>query len=252
MHWNIEIADEAARRNASVLLIGSTGNLSISAGGISHLRQVHLQNGCLEWWRQSRRIGGLSWRKWQEIGKISLGPLLPRSVYRLLLVMANRRPDQGFSVPVLRAPYRDRAEHLLLDFYSDIRPPKDYYDFRRTLLLKRENAEKMTSALWGLDVRDPTGDRRLIELCLSLPADQLVSLTDFQRRCYGAKSEASRARTGSNCSAGKMSRNCSGPTGGTKSRASSSTSTISTRCFGDGQRTRRPKRRCSHRIATSC
>jgi asparagine synthase (glutamine-hydrolysing) len=90
-------------------------------------------------------------------------------------MMAKRGDALDMKLPILRSPYREKAEQLLAKFYSDIRPPGDYYAFRRRMLLKRDNAEKLSGALWGLDLRDPTGDRRLIELCLSFPADQLVS-----------------------------------------------------------------------------
>jgi asparagine synthase (glutamine-hydrolysing) len=50
---------------------------------------------------------------------------------------------------------------------------------RRTrwkMLQQREsgNYRKGTLARWGVDERDPTGDRRLAEFCLSLPPEQLL------------------------------------------------------------------------------
>lgn len=175
LHWYAEVAEEAERRDAAILLIGSSGNFSISAGGIRYLPDLLSQRGLPAWWHESCRFAGLSWRRWRTVANLSLGPFLPESLYRLILRSGGRNPDEGFGVPILRQPYRDRAERLLRDFYSDLRPPRSFDDFRRKMLLRRDNAEKMTEALWGLDVRDPTGDRRLIELCLSFPADQLVS-----------------------------------------------------------------------------
>lgn len=174
LNWNVEVSEEACKR-AAILLIGSTGNFSISAGGPNHLPDLWAQSGLFAWWSEARRLGDLSARRWRNVANVSIGPMLPELVYRMLMKLGGRDPQEGLSVPILRRPYRDRAEQILRDYYSDLRPPSNYYDFRRKMLFRRDNAEKMNDALWGLDVRDPTGDRRLIELCLSFPADQLVS-----------------------------------------------------------------------------
>lgn len=173
--WSSLVSQQASANGASILLIGSTGNYSISAGGPAHLVDLLMYNGLGEWWAQASRLGGRSLSKWRTIGNISLGPFLPQAVHRLLLRASGRDPDEGFDVPVLRAPYRGQAEQLLRDFFADLRPPRSNYEFRRKMLLKRENAEKMSEDLCGLDVRDPTADRRLIELCLSFPPEALVS-----------------------------------------------------------------------------
>ena len=38
--------------------------------------------------------------------------------------------------------------------------------------IDRGNSRKATLAGWGIDIRDPTADRRLIEFCLSVPTEQ--------------------------------------------------------------------------------
>jgi len=43
----------------------------------------------------------------------------------------------------------------------------------------------LSLACWGLDVRDPTADRRLVELCFSFPPEQLVS-ANSERPVYEA------------------------------------------------------------------
>ena len=174
-HWTSEVDDEAQRRGAKVMLIGSTGNFSISAGGPSHLTDLLRSGGPLAWFARARSVAGLSPAGWRNIGKITLGPLLPRPLFAGLLRASGRNPDQGMDLPMLRQPHRAAAEQQLRAELADHRPPRDYRKFRCEMLLLRDNADKMSLALSGLDVRDPTADRRLVELCLSFPPEHLVA-----------------------------------------------------------------------------
>jgi asparagine synthase (glutamine-hydrolysing) len=185
LHWSSRVSEQASASGASVLLIGSTGNFSISAGGISYLVDLLSYGGFAGWWAGASGFGGISLSRWRTIGSLSLGPFLPQPLYRLLLRASGRDPGTGFDVPILRQPYRGRAERVLKDYFSDLRPPRSRYEFRRNMLLRRENSEKMSEALWGLDPRDPTADRRLIELCLSFPPEALVSASSA-RPAYDA------------------------------------------------------------------
>ncbi len=121
-------------------------------------------------------LAAVSLSKWRTILNISLGPF--HAPLRAPAVVARRRPrpsGRGSTYQSSAPRIGIRAEQLLNDFFADLRPPKSYYELRHKMLLKRDNAEKMSEALWGLDVRDPTADRRLIELCLSFPPEALVS-----------------------------------------------------------------------------
>lgn len=185
LHWTTRVAQQAAAEGATVMLIGSTGNFSISAGGPRHLVDLLKFGGARPWWREARRLGGLSLSTWRTVANFSLGPFVPHALYRTALRATGRDQRAAFAVPVLRQPLRRRSEAIIADFYADRRPPRNYYEFRHKILLKRDNAEKLTEAMSGLDVRDPTADRRLIELCLSFPPEALVS-ADAQRPAYAA------------------------------------------------------------------
>jgi asparagine synthase (glutamine-hydrolysing) len=175
LHWAGEIDEEASRRGVSVMLIGWAGNFSISAGGPRHLIDVLNQQGVLGWAKHAARCGGLSWSRWREIARVSLAPFLPEQLFARVMRLSGRDVAARVDMPILRQPYRAQAATLLREEFGDPRPPSCYADFRRSFLLARENAEKMSLALYGLDVRDPTADRRLVELCLSFPPDRLVS-----------------------------------------------------------------------------
>jgi asparagine synthase (glutamine-hydrolysing) len=175
LHWAGEIDEEASRRGASVMLIGWTGNLSISAGGPSHLIDILNQQGLFGWLRHAPISGAFSWSRWRSIARVSLAPFLPEDLYKWALKLTGRDVAEGLDIPVLRQPYRAQAMALLKEEFGDRRPPSNYADFRRSFLLSRDNAEKISLAIYGLDVRDPTADRRLVELCLSFPPDRLIS-----------------------------------------------------------------------------
>jgi asparagine synthase (glutamine-hydrolysing) len=42
------------------------------------------------------------------------------------------------------------------------------------LIYTRDDSSSVAQALWGLDMRDPTSDRDLVEFCLTFPPSQLV------------------------------------------------------------------------------
>jgi asparagine synthase (glutamine-hydrolysing) len=186
LHWAAEVQDGAVAAEASIVLIGSTGNFSISASGLSHFVDVFREQGALPWLRQAIRIGGTSRSAWRTIGSTSFGPFLPEDIYAHILKLSGRGQGLEYSVPVLRQPYQKRAEALLRDQYEDARPPRSYIQFRRDMLVRRDSAEKMSLAQGGLDVRDPTGDRRLVELCLSFPPGALVSAASAPSPAYKA------------------------------------------------------------------
>ncbi len=175
LHWMDAIDEEARRQGATVMLNGSTGNYSISASGTAHLIDVLRQQGLQRWWQRAAPIGKASWDNWRNIGSISFGPFLPNKLYRGILRLGGRDVQARFSVPTLREPYRKHAEQLMAQEFRDFRPPASFGEFRRSMLLRRDNAELISTALYGFEVRDPTGDRRLIETCLSFPPDQLAS-----------------------------------------------------------------------------
>ena len=175
LQWAAEVQDDATARGSSILLVGSTGNFSVSASGLSHFIDIMREQGLRSWLRHAVSIGDFSLSTWRTIASVSFGPLIPEPTYKRILQFAGRGGVSDFSIPILRPPYRKHAESLLRAQYSDLRSPLSYHKFRRKMLMRRDNAEKMSLVQGGIDVRDPTGDRRLVETCLAFPPDQLVS-----------------------------------------------------------------------------
>ena len=173
--WWEEMNRVAAANGVSVLLTGASGNLGLSAGGPVHFRDLLRESGAVRWLQTSAHWSRGDLRKWRNVMNVTLGPSLPQSLYQWLARATGRWEEEGMAVPILRPPYRQIVEARLLEAYGDTRPPASYFAARAAFLMKRDNPELMNLGAWGVEYRDPTADRRLIEFCFSLPADQLVS-----------------------------------------------------------------------------
>ncbi len=172
--WWADINARAMGDGASVLLFGSSGNFALSGGGTQQLRDMLTTDGVGPWLANAIGIGGLSPIRWRNILNVSFGPAVPLGIYQSLMKTTGRHAGK-FEVAILRVEHRRNIEDRLNSEFADVRPPSSWREFRRGMLVDRDQPEKISLARWSLDARDPTADRRLIDFCFSLPNDQLVS-----------------------------------------------------------------------------
>jgi asparagine synthase (glutamine-hydrolysing) len=108
-----------------------------------------------------------------------LGPMVPK----LLWTALNRMRGRGFGLTDYSAILPDSVERMQLlrraaerGFDTSYRPHRDPAEERLAVLHRVDlgNYNKGTLAGWGIEQRDPTADRRLIEFCLSVPMDQYL------------------------------------------------------------------------------
>lgn len=169
--WQSAIREDAARRGAKVLLTGDFGNLTISHSGISYLPWL-LQRGRLWAWgreimamkcgRQFRRVS-LKWLLY-----VSVAPILPYRLYQLI--------SKRFGHDVDLAAHSPLSGTMRRDFSRTVRElQRPSADNRRntigSLRLMDPGAHSIAANLAGLERRDPTSDRRLLEFCLGIPED---------------------------------------------------------------------------------
>jgi asparagine synthase (glutamine-hydrolysing) len=105
----------------------------------------------------------------------SFGPWLPRPLW-LWLRSTFLDSSTLTDTPYLLDPrWHDRIDNSRRPG-RDFRPAKDSYRLRFDLMgtFDYGTFRKGSLAGWGVDERDPTADRKLIEFCLSLPHDQLL------------------------------------------------------------------------------
>ncbi len=174
--WVCAVNDAIRRRKISILLPGYLGNLTLSYNGVERLAQDVGRGRWLSWYRECAaviRSGHMS-----RLGALgaSFGPQLPPSLWAWL-----KRVLRGQDLDVTshtgihpgrlaELDLKGRARSRDLDF--TYRPRKDGFATRLWALRRVDmgNVNKGTLAGWGIDQRDPTTDRRLVEFCLGVPA----------------------------------------------------------------------------------
>jgi asparagine synthase (glutamine-hydrolysing) len=130
-------------------------------------------------WEVAEELLARGTMSWRGVLLHAFGAFLPPSFWRRLT-----RSHGGYAgVTNYTAIRADRLEALdlrrlaaerELDF--SYRPRKDGFGTRLWVLRRDDlgNYNKGTLAGWGIDQRDPTADRRLIEYCLSVPMDEYL------------------------------------------------------------------------------
>jgi asparagine synthase (glutamine-hydrolysing) len=176
--WGQAIYDEVRARRLAVLLTGDMGNVTISYDGSVLLAELLRRGHWIKWARAVAAI--VRHRHWRLRGALSasFAPWLPPRLWQLLcrvyyghaLDIAKYSAVHPARLTELDLPSRARA--LGVDFAY--RPWKDGVAVRLWALSRDDPGNYNKGALggWGIDVRDPTADRRLIEFCLSVPTDQ--------------------------------------------------------------------------------
>jgi asparagine synthase (glutamine-hydrolysing) len=196
MQWNRRINDEARARGLDVVLTGQMGNMTISYNGNEHLPELIARGRWWTWLREGRALVKTKRYRWRGLLVASFGPWLPGPLWTLIHRLANKpqydineysaiRPDRYDALDLAT-----RAREQSLD--PSYRPRKNGFETRLWVMRRTDpgNYNKGILAGWGIDMRDPTSDRRLVEFCLSLPMG--VYLSGGQTRALGMRALADR------------------------------------------------------------
>lgn len=169
--WWQGINQAAAEAGATVMLTGEAGNFSISAGlGVDTLADLVRAGAWRRWWRETRALTRAREYGWLQTLNASFGPWLPEGAYARL---RGRRPEPPrFVAPAWRGAMRRQLEKS----GWGVRPARDSRARRWAMLgmVDPGNFRKRSLAEWGIEERDPTNDRRLVEFCFSLPPEALL------------------------------------------------------------------------------
>src|SRR5206468_25634 len=135
------------------------------------------QRRWLDWSREAAAM--LRGRRARLRGVIanSFGPWIPDALWRLAQPLSSA-PDPA-QLTALNPTWRAAlaAEQRALGV-GHARRPKDYFAYaRRAFMTEMDFGQYRKGILggWGIDKRDATADRRLVEFCLSLPLEMLLS-----------------------------------------------------------------------------
>jgi len=178
----ISAIDAAAReRRLTVLLTGQAGNMGLSYAGVEFLPDLLVGGRLGRLWREGSQLVGKGRMRWRGVLAQAFGPFLPPRLWQRL-----SQAYRGHAWDVRRhtAIRDDRIEALELDRIASergldfsYRPRKSAFDTRLWVLrrLDHGNYHKGSLAGWGVDHRDPTADKRLIEFCLGLPMEAYLA-----------------------------------------------------------------------------
>jgi asparagine synthase (glutamine-hydrolysing) len=172
--WMTGINDAARERKIKVMLVADRGNLGLSYDGLAALSDLFRDRRLIAWWRQARALVARRHLRWRGVMRLTLEPWPSAAVWRWLY-----RVMRGTGVP--RGSYfgihPDRLAALTREGrmdYDEI--VSDAFSLRLSVLRETDlgNWNMGTLGGWHIDLRDPTGDVRLLEFCLAVPPEQFL------------------------------------------------------------------------------
>jgi asparagine synthase (glutamine-hydrolysing) len=171
--WMARIYACAQVRGIRVMLSGELGNATISYNGRALLAEMFASGHLARWLRESTHLTRLGWASWAGVLRQTMGHWLPRE----LLARIERRRVASSAAALRRAPLpKSQLEGFerLRQSADDL--PSDSWGYRLEWLRRIDRGNENMGALagWGIDRRDPTSDRRLVEFCLAVPTEQYL------------------------------------------------------------------------------
>jgi asparagine synthase (glutamine-hydrolysing) len=174
------IGDAVRARKLPVLLTGGMGNMTISYNGEELLAELMAAGHWIKWVQNVAAIVRARHRRLRGALFATVAPWLPPALWQLL---TRRFQGRSSDIRVYSAIHPRLLTHLDLasrarahglDF--TYRPWKDGVAMRLWAMSRVDagNFRKGSLAGWGIDVRDPTADRRVVEFCLSVPTEQFL------------------------------------------------------------------------------
>jgi asparagine synthase (glutamine-hydrolysing) len=173
MVWLDAINDAARERGLTILLTGDFGNATLSCTGVAALTEMVERREYGAWLNLGRGLARRGAMRWRGVLLNTIAPWLPTPLLSALLSIAGRgeAPLERASAlrPEILQTYRDQV------VAERFRPARDgVTDRLLTLSADTGCISKGVLAWWGLDERDPTADRRLVEFSLTIPTEQFI------------------------------------------------------------------------------
>lgn len=166
--WIARINDAAKAEGIRVMLTGTMGNTTISYGGSELLGQF-LADGHLRTFLSEGRAALSSGMRARTLLAQAARQLLPRQLARAL----DRFRDQAHPAKAGMAnPSAPEVEEIIARHEARFDPVGFGSPEARAATITRVDPgtfNKGTLLRWGIDLRDPTADRRLAEFCLQVP-----------------------------------------------------------------------------------
>ena len=172
--WGNLILDHARAAGARVLLTGALGNFTVSYTGADLPRDLFRQGRLLPAARavaELRRIGISSGR---NAASLMVFALLPWALRRRLDPLI-RNTDLTWTALRASAATNFHALDQLRRYHFTRAGRLPYLMQVQFLNNQYGDYNSATLAGWGIEVRDPTADRRVFEFCAAIPQEQFVA-----------------------------------------------------------------------------
>ncbi|WP_127089103.1 asparagine synthetase B family protein [Aquabacter cavernae] len=179
--WMREIARQAGRGGRGILLSGGLGNATLSLSGVERVTELFISGRWLTWFRESLALTRNGHSLAGAFVGRTLAPLMPRRLYRAMMRARGAPPlgIAGFSAlrPDVRESDAFKARMMALGYDPNFRPWRSVRGVSAFMLRRLDIScleQKGQLAAFGVDVRDPTTDQRLVEFIHGVPSDQFL------------------------------------------------------------------------------
>lgn len=172
--WLAAIREQARAVGARVLLTGEIGNWTISSAPSSLLADYVRQGRWGAWGSEARAMLGQRRARMRGVLASSFAPWLPTALWRA----ASGWSSASELELALQPAWRERLGPALnRQRFGPESRPRDYRARSAAGLAGLDYGQHRKGILagWGIDKRDATADRRLIDFTLALPLDMLMS-----------------------------------------------------------------------------
>lgn len=179
--WGRAIRQAARERKLDIMLSGQMGNITLSYDGLELLPELLRSGHIVKLWRMAAKLIAKTDMRWRGALVKTFGPFTPDWLWQWANQTFLSHKNDVLVYTAIRA---ERLNELYLaaltqerDLNLSYRPWSDGFAMRLWVISRVDPGNLNKGALggWGIDQRDPTADKRLVEYCLSLPSEQYLS-----------------------------------------------------------------------------
>jgi asparagine synthase (glutamine-hydrolysing) len=179
--WISAINQAARERKLTVMLTGQRGNMSLSYNGDELLPELLRAGRLVALGREAARLVANTNMRWRGALAKTFGPFMPVLLWQWLNKIYTGQRRDVLDYTAIRAERLAELDLAALASERDLdfsyRPWRDGFAMRLWNLGRSDPGNYNIGTLggWGIDQRDPTADRRLVEYCLSIPTEHYLA-----------------------------------------------------------------------------
>lgn len=190
--WATTMYRLAKERGATVMLMGNAGNLSATYYGLQWLPELLRQGRLIKLARAALGARRHGFRA-LSVGAQVIGPFLPVWLWKRLSPHVTELIEYAPVSPQAAEMLERKARERGMDI--SYRPRRDPFELRLWALTRFDDGGYLKGLLaqWGLSLRDPMADKRVIEFSLSVPDEEYIRdgvPRSLARRAFGSRMPA--------------------------------------------------------------